>query len=506
MSQGRLTQLLDHIEQAGNRLPHPTTLFIILCGVVLGVSWLCAVLGFGTLHPVTTERIEAVNLLNADGLRRILGEMVANFTGFAPLGTVLVAMLGLGICERSGLIGALLRKLVTGARPGTLTAMVVLTGVLSSIAADAGYVVLVPLAGILFLSAGRHPVAGIAAAFAGVSGGFSANLLLGPVDALLASLSTASAQIVQADYEVAITANYWFMIVSTFLITGLGTLVTERLVIPRLGVWEGQVAPESAAHKPTALSDQERRGLRAAGLVLVVLVGLILWLSVPAGAVLRNPDTGSLMNSPLIRGIVPLIFLVSALCGLAYGIVAGSIRSDRDFIEAMESTMATMAGYLVLMFFAAQFVAWFSWSNLGLIIAVKGSFGLQALELGTVPLMVLFILFIAFLNLFIGSSSAKWAVLGPVFVPMLLLAGIAPEITQAAYRIGDSSTNIITPLMPYFPLVVVYCQRYIRDTGIGTVTAMMLPYSVTFIILWTLFLLAYWTLGIPLGLQSSYTY
>lgn len=499
MSQGRLTSLLDRIEQAGNRLPHPTTLFIILCGMVLAVSWLCASMGLGTFHPVTGAHIQANSLLNADGLRRILGEMVDNFTGFAPLGTVLVAMLGLGVCERSGLIGALLRKLVTGARPGTLTAMVVLTGVLSSIAADAGYVVLVPLAGLLFLSAGRHPVAGIAAAFAGVSGGFSANLMLGPVDALLASLSTESARIVQADYEVAITANYWFMIVSTVLITALGTLVTERLVIPRLGTWEGDSSTPAGTEDSTVLSATERRGLRAAGLTLLILLGLILWLSVPADAVLRNPDTGSLMNSPLIRGIVPLIFLVSALCGLAYGIVAGTIRSDRDFIEAMEGTMATMAGYLVLMFFAAQFVAWFGWSNLGLIVAIKGSIGLQVLELNTVPLMILFVLFIAFLNLFIGSSSAKWAVLGPVFVPMLLLAGIAPEITQAAYRIGDSSTNIITPLMPYFGIVVAFVRQYDPKAGVGTIISLMLPFSAAFLIGWSILLSVWLAAGWSLG-------
>ncbi len=497
MSQGRLARLLDRVEQAGNRLPHPTTLFIILCGLVLILSQMAAAGGVYAVHPVDGSRVDAVNLLDRDGLHRILGDMVRNFTGFAPLGTVLVAMLGLGVCEHSGLIGALLRRMVANARPGRLTAAVVFAGVLSSIAADAGYVVLVPLAGILFLGAGRHPVAGIAAAFAGVSGGFSANLLVGPVDALLASLSTESARLVDPGYTVAITANYWFMIVSTLLITVLGTWVTERLVAPRLGEWEGERGAVTEA--AVGLSADERRGLRAAGVTFAVIAVLLLWATVPDDGLLRDPETGSLLNSPFIRGLVALIFLVATACGLAYGVAAGTFRSDREFIESMEKTMATMATYLVLMFFAAQFVAWFGWSNLGLILAVRGAQGLQALQVGAIPLMITFVLFIAFLNLFIGSASAKWSVLGPVFVPMFLLAGVPPEITQAAYRIGDSSTNIITPLMPYFGIVVAFVRQYDHEAGIGTIIALMLPFSIAFLGGWSVLLAAWLLVGWPLG-------
>ncbi len=490
-----LNRLLNRIEAAGNRLPHPTTLFIILCGVVLLLSWICADAGVQAVHPVDGSIIAATDLTDAEGIRRILTGMVGNFTGFAPLGVVLVAMLGIGVMEHAGLIAALLRRMVRNATPRTLTATVVFAGVLSSIAADAGYVVLIPLAGMLFANAGRNPLAGIAAAFAGVSGGFSANLLLGPVDAMLSSISTEAARIVAAGHVVPVTANYWFMMVSVFLITALGTWVTERFVLPRLPAWE----QEAPAIGPDAPDGNESRGLRAAGFTLAVGITLLLWATVPLDAVLRNPETGSLLRSPFIGGLIPILFLLAATCGLAYGIAAGTIRSDRDFIESMEKTMATMGTYLVLMFFAAQFVAWFNWSQLGIILAIKGAILLGALEPDPITLMLLFIVLVAGINLLIGSASAKWSLLAPVFVPMFLLAGIPAETTQAAYRIGDSSTNIITPLMPYFGIVVAFVQRYQPAAGVGTIVSLMLPYSVCFLVAWSLLLAAWLALALPLG-------
>ncbi len=421
--------------------------------------------------------------------------MVRNFTGFAPLGVVLVAMLGIGVMEHAGLIGALLRRMVRNATPRMLTMTVVFAGVLSSIAADAGYVVLIPLAGMLFANAGRNPLAGIAAAFAGVSGGFSANLLIGPVDAMLSSLSTEAARIVSAEQEVSITANYWFMLVSVFLITAIGTWVTERLVLPRLPAW----AAEDTRMEDPAFAALEARGLRAAGITLCVGVLLILWCTLPQDGLLRDPDTGSLLRSPFIAGLIPILFLLAATCGLAYGIAAGTIRNDRDFIGAMEKTMATMGAYLVLMFFAAQFVAWFNWSQLGIILAIRGAALLTTLDPDPVALMLLFILLSAVINLLIGSASAKWSLLAPVFVPMFLLAGIPAETTQAAYRIGDSSTNIITPLMPYFGIVVAFVQRYQPAAGVGTIVSLMLPYSVCFLLSWSILLAIWLTLSLPLG-------
>jgi aminobenzoyl-glutamate transport protein len=493
---GRLTGILNRIERLGNRLPHPALLFAWMAFAVLVLSALASLVGVSAIHPVTGETITAVNLVSGDGLRRILAETVDNFTGFAPLGTVLVAMLGIGIAERSGLIDTLLRRLVLAAPPRLLTFCVVLAGVLSSLAADSGYVVLIPLAALVFRAAGRHPLAGIAAAFAGVSAGFSANLLIGPLDAILAGLSTEAVRLVDPTYEVSAAGNWWFIIVSTLLISITAAVVTERITEPRLGAMHsGDTSPA-----PTRPDDAaESRGLRAAGIATIVLLGLILWGVAPESGVLRDPDTGSILRSPFISGIVVIIALWAAVCGIVFGRAAGTYANGTEVIDGMEQTMSTMAGYLVLMFFAAQFVAWFGWTNLGVILAITGADGLRAIDPGTLPLLLLFILVTATINLFIGSASAKWAIMAPVFVPMLFLLGIAPESTQMAYRIGDSVSNIVTPLMPYFALVVAFAQQYDRRAGIGTIIATMIPYSVALLIAWSGLLTVWVLFDLPLG-------
>lgn len=491
---GLLNRTLNAIERAGNRLPHPAMLFIYMALAVLFLSALCAGFGVEAVHPVTGANIEAVNLLSGEGIRRMLEGTVTNFTGFAPLGVVLVAMLGIGIAETSGLIGALLRRLVLAAPARLLTFIVALAGILSSLAADSGYVVLIPLAALVFMSAGRHPVAGIACAFAAVSAGFSANLLIGPLDGLLAGLSTEAVRLVAPDYAVTPAANWWFIMVSTLLLAAIIALITELVTEKRLPPADG---PGDAAAEVDV--EQERRGLRGAGIATCILLALILIGLLPAQGVLRNPETGGVFDSPFIHGIVVVIAFWAALCGIVYGRMTGRFRSSSDVIVGMESTMATMAGYLVLMFFAAQFVAWFGWTNLGLITAILGSDILRALEPGPVLLLTLFILITFVINLFIGSASAKWAIMAPVFVPMLYLLGIAPEGTQMAYRIGDSVSNIITPLMPYFALVVAFVAKYDKRSGIGTIIATMLPYSLILLVTWTLLLCVWLLLGLPLG-------
>lgn len=499
---GRLGRILNGIEVVGNRLPHPTLLFAWMALGVLVLSAITALFGLSAVHPVTGERIEAINLLSGDGLRRILSGTVTNFTSFAPLGTVLVAMLGIGIAERSGLIDALLRRVVAAAPDQMLTFFVVFAGVLSSLAADSGYVVLIPLAALVFVAAGRHPVAGIAAAFAGVSAGFSANLLIGPLDAILAGLSTEAARLVDPTYEVSVAGNWWFIIASTFLIATVATIVTDRITEPRLQPPE---APGNAVEaQPRPDGDAESRGLRGAGIATLVLGALILAALVPENGILRDPATGSILRSPFISGIVVVIALWAALCGIAFGMRAGTFRSGTDVVESMEGTMGTMAGYLVLMFFASQFVAWFGWTNLGVITAIGGSEVLKAINPGTLPLLLIFIVLAATINLFIGSASAKWAIMAPVFVPMLYLLGIAPEGTQMAYRIGDSVSNIITPLMPYFALVVAFVQQYDKRAGVGTIIATMLPYSIALLISWALLLTVWVLFDIPLGPGASF--
>ena len=499
-----LSVFLTTVERGGNALPHPGTLFAILAGVIVLVSAIAARTGIEVVHPGTGELIQPVSLATVAGLHRILTEMVTNFTSFAPLGTVLVSMLGIGVLESSGLIGAGLRLLVLSAPKHLLTFVIVLAGVLSNTASEIGYVLLVPLGGIIFLGAGRHPIAGLAAAFAGVSGGYSANLLLGTVDPLLAGLSEEAARIVDDGYRVNPAANYYFMVVSTFIIATAGTWVTERIVIPRLGPYEGQGDTDAPDVLPE-LSSIERRGLGYALLAAAVFVAFLLWGTVPADGFLRNPETGGLLRSPFLSGIVAFIFLGGTVVGVAYGAATGAFRNDADVMNGMGKTISTLGTYLVLVFFAAQFVAYFNWTNLGLIMAVKGAETLRSSGLGGIPLMLSFVLLSSFINLFMGSASAKWAIMAPVFVPMFMLLGYTPELTQTAYRIGDSTSNIIAPMMSYFALIVAFFERYDKRSGIGTVVATMLPYTVTFFICWSILLMIWMTLGLPVGPGAGLT-
>jgi len=501
MNKNKITVFLDFIENTGNKLPHPTSLFILLTGLILILSAIFEALQLTAIHPLNGNTINVVNLLSQDGLHKILTHTVSNFTGFAPVGTVLVAMLGIGIAEYTGLIATSLRLLVETAPKQIIAYVVVMAGVLSSLAADAGYVVLIPVAALIFLAAGRHPVAGIAAAFAGVSGGFSANFLIGPVDAILSGISTEAVHLVDAQYEVSAAGNYYFIVASTFVITLIGGLVTDYIIEPRMGQYKGENknTHEEPGKNNQLLSSAEKKGLWYCLMVLIVITGLLLYGLLPDAGILRNPETNSILKSPFISGIVTVIAFTLGIAGIAYGIGAGTVTSDKDVIKSMENSMASMASYLVLMFFAAQFVSYFSWTNLGLITAIKGSDLIQQLQLGPLPLLLFFIIFAASINLVIGSASAKWSIMAPIFVPMLFLAGISPEATQAAYRVGDSVTNIITPLMPYFAVVVAFVQRYEKSSGLGTIAAMMLPFSLMFLLGWSVFFIFWFSFDFPLG-------
>ena len=498
-----LDRVLARVERAGNTLPHPTALFALFALGVVVLSGIAAQFDLSVVHPGTGATIRPVSLLSIDGLHRILTSTVTNFTGFAPLGTVLVAMLGIAVAEGSGLISAALKLLVLSAPRRLLTVAIVFAGVMSNTGGEVGYVLLLPLAALIFKAVGRHPIAGLATAFAGVSGGYSANLLLGTVDPLLAGLTQEAARIIDDGYRVNPAANYYFMFVSTFVITTVGTLVTERVVEPRLGTWQrtagdGSETTADTAHLDT-LRPEESRGLRWATVALVGLVAVMLWGTVPGDGFLRDPKTGDLLHSPFMSGIVTIIFIVGATLGLAYGFGARTVKKDTDVITPMSKAMETLGGYLVLVFFAAQFVAFFNWTSLGLIVAVKGAEVLRASGLGQVPLTVAFILVSASINLVTGSASAKWAIMAPVFVPMFMLLGYSPEFTQAAYRVGDSVTNIISPMMSYFALIVAFVQRYDSRAGLGTVVATMLPYSAAFFVAWTVLLVLWTVAGLPLG-------
>jgi aminobenzoyl-glutamate transport protein len=502
-SAGIFQRMLNWTERAGNALPHPATLFALFALAALVLSAVGYALGWEVVHPGTDEIVRPVNLLTHDGIHRILLEMVDNFTGFAPLGIVMVAMLGIGIAEQSGLISAVIRMLVLNSHRHLLTFIIVFAGILSNVASDVGYVLLIPLAGVIFLAVGRNPIAGMAAAFAGVSGGFSANLVLGTIDPLLAGLSQEAARILDPSYEVNPTANYYFMVASTFVIAFAGTFITEKVVEPRLGKYTGKV--EEKDNSFDNLSKKEKKGLLMALFTLIAIIIISLIGIIPIDGYFRGSD-GGMLSSPLIRGVVAMLFVTAGASGLAYGLTTGAFKNDTDVVNGMAASMKTLATYFVLVFFAAQFVAYFKWSNLGIILAVNGANLLMSADIGLIPLMILFILLAATINMLMGSASAKWAIIAPIFIPMFMIMGYSPELSQVVYRIGDSVTNVISPMMSFFALIIAYVQKYDPKAGIGTIIATMVPYSIAFLVLWVLLLVVWLILGIPLGPDAGIHY
>lgn len=495
---------LLNIEKVGNRLPAPALLFLWLIIAIIVISALCEYFLVQGVHPGNQEVLSVNSLLSFDALRWWLENAVKNFINFAPVGPVVVVMLGLGIAEHSGFLSALLKRLLQWLPGNALVFGTVMVGILSSIAVDAGYVVAIPLSGVIFSLAGRSPLVGIVACFAGVSGGFSANLMVGPVDAILAGISTEAAQLIDVNYQVSPLANYYFMIASTLVISLVATGVTQKWVEPavtRMSLDHHQPQGDSKQQDKTVtvLNKKESQALKISSLALVIFICVIASLVIPEHGALRDSETHSIIRSPFMSGLVVLIAMGAALAGVLYGRLSGHYTTYSQVVEGMEGAMKTLAGYLVLMFFAAQFVSLFSWSNLGAVLAVNGAEFLQQWQLPMLLNLVLFVVMAASINLVVGSASAKWAVLAPVFVPMLMLNGIAPEVTQTAYRIGDSSTNIITPLMPYFPLVVALMQRYVNNVGVGTLVALMLPYSLSFLLVWSVMLAIWVGVDWPLG-------
>ena len=510
------TRFLDGVEWLGNLLPHPVTLFALLAVGIVLVSGLFGWMGVAVVDPrpagasgvAEDGMIRAVSLLDGDGIRRIFTNLVTNFTGFAPLGVVLVAMIGVGVAERSGLLSAAVRGMVLNAPPKLVTIAIVFAGIVSNTASEVGYVVLIPLAAAIYYALGRHPLAGMAAAFAGVSGGYSANLLIGTIDPLLAGITQEAARLIDPDYVVVATANWYFMVASTFLITAVGSLVSLYIVEPKLGKYDSSQADPTVLddHMMEPLEPIERKGLRWAGIALLGVLGLMALTLFPDWGVLRNPETGDRINAPFFRGFVVWILIFFVAIGYAYGRATGTMKTDRDVIDAMAAGLSSLGLYIVLVFFAAQFVAFFGWTNLGAITAVTGAQFLQDSGMTGPAIFFFFILICAVINLSLGSASAQWAVTAPIFVPMLMLIGYAPEAIQAAYRIGDSTTNIITPMMSYFGLILAWTTRYEKNLGVGTLIAMMLPYTIFFLLCWSVFFYL-WTFGIglPVG-PGSPTY
>lgn len=497
----QMSGALGWIEKVGNRLPHPVVLFILLAAFVIVLSQVLASLGVEVTYFNSAEQeyitVEAISLLNATGINHIFNSAVENFTSFAPLGTVLIAMLGVGVAEWTGLIAAAMKKLLSNIPNGLLSAAIVFAGIMSNIASDVGYVVIVPLGAMIFAAAGRHPIAGLTAAFAGVSAGFSANLLPGPLDALLVGVANESLASSGIHYEMSITANWYFLIASTVLLTIVGTLVTDRIIEPRLGKYTGSYRPSDEP-----LTDQELKGLKNALIVLIIYVAIMAYLMFGSNALFQSIDetTGELsLSTFLSSGLLFALFLLFSLPGLAYGVTTGKIKDSNDFVEGMTEAMKTMGSYIVLSFFAAQLINYFDYSNMGTILATTGADFLKSIRLVGLPLLLAFILLTAFINLFMGSASAKWTLLSPIFTPMFYELKIAPEATLMAYRIADSTTNIISPLMSYFAMILVFMKRYDEDSGIGTLISIMIVYSGVFLAIWALLFAVWYLFGWPLG-------
>ena len=488
---------LDFIEKVGNRLPHPVTIFAGLAGLVILISVLGYMLDVSAKHPVDDTVIKARSLLSPDGIRWMYTNILDNFLFFPPLGYVLVVMIGIGVAEGSGLFTIMIRALVLKSPPKLITASIVLAGIISHLASEAGYVVLIPLGAMIFHALGRHPMAGLAAAFVGVSGGFGSNFFIGSIDPILAGISESAADMIQPGIKVNPAVNYYFMFVSGFLVVIVGTWVTEKIVEPRLGKYTGP-APKIPVQQLTEL---EKKGLRWAGFSFLLTVAVLAISVIPENGLLRNPETGGVLESPFFNGIIIGIMIFFFIPGLVYGIVVKSIKNDKDLVRHITKSMSGMAGYIVLVFFAAQFVYFFNYSNLGIIFAIKGADGLQQVGLTGPILIVGFIVLSAVINLFMGSASAKWAIMAPVFIPMLMLIEPAyhPGLTQAAFRIGDSVTNLVTPMMSYFALIVTFAQKYDEKYGIGTIISTMIPYSALLFVLWSALLVVWMLIGIPLG-------
>jgi aminobenzoyl-glutamate transport protein len=497
-------KLLDVVERVGNKVPHPAVLFFLLIGIVVLLSVVFDLLGtsvsYQRINPQTNQAEEATtavrSLLSADGIRFIVTSVVPNFINFGPVGIIMVAMIGVGLAEQAGLIQALIRKIVLVAPPKAITAIIVTLGVLSSIASDAGYLVLIPLGAAAFHSVGRHPLAGLAAGFAGVAAAFGVNFLVKPIDGILAEMTNDAAQIVDAGKSIELTANFYFGMASSLWLIVVCTFVTDWLVEPRLGKYEG----EAPAEESQGLSAEESRGLKFALVALVGVVVVLSLLALPPGAPLRDPQTDTLIgNSPFMNSLVFLIMIAFLATGAAYGVGARTIKTVQDGIDAVTKTFSDLGGLLFLFFVISQFVAYFNYSNLGTILAVNLANWLQEADLGNVLLLLGFIV-IGFVLCFpLPNILPKWAIMAPIFVPLFMKLGTGPEVVLAAYRVSDSPPNVINPLLPHFALVIGFAQRYEKKAGVGTVVAMMLPYTAITFVAWVVIFFVWYLLGLPFG-------
>jgi aminobenzoyl-glutamate transport protein len=505
-----MQRLLDGVEKVGNMVPHPVIIFLILIGIVIVLSAVLSAFGAAVsyerinpeTHEIETASTAIRSLLNVEGIRFLYSSLIPNFMSFTAVGLMIAAMIGAGVAEESGLVTALIRKLVIVSPRWALTYILAFVGILASIAADAGYLVLIPLAGVAYLAVGRHPLAGLALGFAAVAGAFTVNMLIKPLDAVLVEFTNDAARLVDPERSIGLASNVWFSIASVIFLTFIIAFITDRMISPRLGDYKPEASSAgSVPDQGATLSEKESRGLRFAFYGLAGLVLVFLLLTIPSGAPLRNPETGELIgNSPFMNGLIALIMLIFLVTGWTYGIGAGTLRTLTEVIAAIEKSIKNMGGTIFLFFVLSQFVACFTYTNIGTVMALSLSGALQAANIGALPLLIGFIVVVAIIDLLLTGAIAKWAIFAPVFVPLLMKLGVEPEAVLAAYRVGDSPMNAITPLNAYFALVVGFAQKYDKSAGVGTIVSLMLPYVVLMFVLWTALFAVWKALGLPWGL------
>ena len=485
--------ILGTIERVGNALPHPFILFLYLVVILIALAAILAAVGVSAVNPTTGEEVEVKSLLTRDGMVWILGSLVSNFSGFAALGIVLVMQMAIGVTESSGLLTTAIRRAVLGVPTWALTATVLFIGINGSIASEASIIFIPPLAAAAFYAAGKHPLAGLIAGYAATNAGFTANVMITATDALLYGVTQEAAQMIDPSYTTTPANNWYFMIASCFVLTIVGTFVNDRIIEPRLGKFTG-----SEVDQARDATDLEKKGLRNAGIFSVIFIVLILIGLIPSNGILRGDD-GSIINGPFVTGLVPFLLAYFVLVGVIYGVTVGTFKKFEDIPRVMAETLTSLTGYIVLVFVISQFIAIFNYTNLAMVIAVNAATFLDNIGLTGVPLILAILLVTTFVNFFMTSGTAKWYIFAPIFVPMFMMLGLTPEFAQVVYRIADSCTNPITPIYPYLPMVIGMAAKYDKKFGMGNVISMMIPYSFGFLIIWTIFVIAWMFLNLPLG-------
>ena len=489
--------ILGTIERVGNALPHPFILFLYITAGLIILSTALAAIGVEVANPTTGEIVAVKSLISRDGMNWILKSLVSNFSGFAALGIVLVMQMAIGVAESSGLLTTAMRRAILGVPMWALTGTVLFLGINGSIASEASIIFIPPLAAAAFQAAGKHPLAGLIAGYAATNAGFTANVMITATDALLYGVTQEAAQMIDPSYTTTVANNWYFMIVSCIILTVVGVFVNDKIIVPRLGEYKGdEVASERDA------TDIEKKGLRNAGIFSIIFIGIILIGVIPANGFLRGED-GTVLNGPFITGLVPFLILYFILVGIVYGKTVGTFKTGSDIPKVMADSLQSLTGYIVLVFVISQFIAIFSYTNLGMVIAVTAADFLKGAGFTGIPMVLCIILITTFVNFFMTSGTAKWYIFAPIFVPMFMMLGYSPEFAQVLYRIGDSCTNPITPIYPYLPMIIGMASKYDKKTGMGTIISMMLPYSVAFLIVWIIQAIAWMLFNIPLGPGAS---